>query len=547
MHDAAEVAVQPPTTNPLNLTPRRDRTAWLWLAVGTLLLQFAWFAHVLPIAGWLAPVFLLRFVRGQRVTVGLPTIGLVGYLTVLVAMRGSITAPDIYLFALAGLTMIVSYGADRMFARRLGGLLGTLVFPATDTGLAFLASTASSGAFATLGAPAYTQASELTLVQLVSVTGLWGLSFLIAWLAPVANDLWEHGFDPRQVRRGTTAFVAVLAATFLFGGAQLAFFAPDSPTVRVAALAPDRELASAADTAELGPRPLPSATRTAVRGAYLDPLADDLFARTREAAGGGARIVVWSEAAAYVFKEDEAAFLGRARAVARDEGIYLQIGLVSMLPTDRYPSVEIRAILLDPAGKVLWDYPKATKVLSDPNLPGPGIVPTVDTPYGTLATVICFDADWPSLVRQAGMAGTDLLLVPSSDWQEVAELHARMAVFRAVENGANLVRPTRRGTSVASDYQGRLLGYKSDYFVGTDHTMVANVPTEGRPTLYVYIGETVGWMSVLGMIVLPAVALARRRRHDDPRDYSGAPDAESGPATARDTARRAERPDRGTP
>ena len=40
----------------------------------------------------------------------------------------------------------------------------------------------------------------------------------------------------------------------------------------------------------------------------------------------------------------------------------------------------------------------------------------------------------------------------------------RVSTFRAVQNGVGLVRPARRGTSIASDHQGRLLGYKSDYF-----------------------------------------------------------------------------------
>jgi len=508
-----ETLTRPSRTDRSPTMPRQGGWApWLWLAVGAVLLQVTVWEPVVPVAAWLAPVFLLRFARTQRAALALPAIALLGYVTALVALRGSIPAPGIYLFALAGLATMVSYGADRLLARRIGGLVGTLVFPATDTALSFLASIASRDAFATFGAAAYTQASELALVQLVSVTGLWGLGFLIAWLAPVANDLWEHRFDPRQVRRGTAVFAAVLAAVLLFGGARLALFPPAAPTVRVAGLAPDRALSDAVAAAPLGPRPLPAATRAAIRRRYLDPLAEDLFARTRQAARGGAKIVAWSEAAAFVFKEDEAALIGRARAVARQQRIYLQVGLVSLLPTDRYPAVEDRAILLDPAGTLVWDYPKATQTLDDGNRPGPGIVPTVDTPYGRLATVICFDADFPGLVRQAGKARADILLVPSSDWREVAEVHSRMAVFRAVENGVALVRPTRQGTSLASDHQGRLLGYKRDYFVGADHTMVVNVPTQGTPTLYARLGDGVGWLCVLGLLALAAVALARRRR-----------------------------------
>jgi apolipoprotein N-acyltransferase len=505
-----ESVVRPSTSAHPNAAPKMRWAPWLWLGVGGALLPFTIFAHVVPIATWLAPVFLMRFVRTTRAAISLPIIGMLGYLAVLLVLWDIVPTPGLYVFALpAGLTVIFTYGADRLLARRIGGVLGTLVFPATDTALNFLPGVISREAFA-VGAAAYTQASELSLIQLVSVTGLWGLNFLIAWLAPVANDLWEKGFNVRQVWRGVAVFLGVLTAVLLFGGARLAFSPPTATTVRVAALAPDRDLNEAVNDAPLAPRPLPAATRAAIRQRYLDPLAEDLFARTTQAARGGAKIVVWSEAAAFAFKEDEASFLERAQSVARQEHIYLQIGLVFLLPTDRYPMIEIRAIMIDPNGSVSWDYPKATEVFTDGNQPGPWRVPTLDTPYGRLATVICYDADFPQLVRQAGKAGTDILLVPSSDWPPIAEPHSRMAIFRAVENGVALVRPTRLGTSIASDHQGRLLGYKSDYFVGSDHTMIVNVPTSGGTTLYVLVGESVGWLCVVGMLGLAGFAGVRK-------------------------------------
>ena len=41
--------------------------------------------------------------------------------------------------------------------------------------------------------------------------------------------------------------------------------------------------------------------------------------------------------------------LEHARDVTPRGGIYLKVGLVSLLPTNRYRTVEIRAILLGPA------------------------------------------------------------------------------------------------------------------------------------------------------------------------------------------------------
>ena len=485
-----------------------DRFAWLWLIVGAVLLSVGSMQTVVPLAGWLAPVFLLRAVRTRRALVVLPGLAIAGYLATLIAMRGFFPMPGLYAFALPGLFIVVVYGADKWLAPRLAGVWRTLVFPLADTAFTFLF---SDGEFATVGASAYTQAANLPLAQLVSITGIWGLGFLLAWFAAVVNELWQHGFDIRANRALAGLFTAVLAAVLLFGGLRLAFFAPTASTVRVAALAPDRILNDAFAAAAIGSQPRTATERAALRTRYLDPLLDDLFARTYEAAAGGAKIVVWAEAAGFVFKEDETAVLQRAQALARETGVYLELGLVFILPTTDYPFNENRAILIDPGGTILWDYAKSVQVLSDGNAPGPGIVPVVDTPYGRLATVICFDADYPALVRQAGQAGADILLVPASDWQPIAEMHSRMAIFRAIENGVALVRPTRQGTSLAVDHLGRLLGYKADYFVGDDHTMIVNVPVKGTSTLYVLIGDSFAYLSVIGFVILAAAALWRRR------------------------------------
>ena len=58
-----------------------------------------------------------------------------------------------------------------------------------------------------------------------------------------------------------------------------------------------------------------------------------------------------------------------------------------------------------------------------------------------------------------------------------------MSIFRAVENGVRLIPPSRRSTSIASNHQGRLLGYKSDCFVGADHTMIVRAEVSVRTSL----------------------------------------------------------------
>ena len=80
------------------------------------------------------------------------------------------------------------------------------------------------------------------LLPVTNLQPLLPVASLVSWLAPVVNEIWEHGVARDDVRRATAAFVAALVVTMLLGGARLAFDGPASEEVRVAALAPDRAL-----------------------------------------------------------------------------------------------------------------------------------------------------------------------------------------------------------------------------------------------------------------------------------------------------------------
>jgi apolipoprotein N-acyltransferase len=485
-----------------------DRSSWLWLIVGAALLPFISFQTTMPLAAWLAPIFIIRFARSQRAAIALPVIALVGAAAGAIAARGFFDSPALNLISplMGAVAGLLTYGMDRLLAPRLSGLARTLVYPATVVTLDFLMSFGPNG---TMGMSAYSQYNNLPLVQIVSVTGLWGLTFLIAWCGPVVNEIWEQGVGSRSAQRIGGLFLGVLLAVLAFGNLRLAFALPASQTVRVAGLAADRSLWYGLDIPShakiaAGTDELRASVRTETA-----PLLDDLFTRTQQEAQAGAKIVSWSEAAGFVLKEDEPAVIERARTIAQKENIYLQMALVVYLRTDHYPYAENRAIMIDPAGSVVWDYAKTNHPLGDKAIfaPGPGVLPMANSPFGRLTTVICFDADFPSLVRQAG--GADILLVPANDWKPIAEFHSRMAIFRAIENGVSLVRPTGNGISLAVDDLGRLRAYNADYFVTGKHSVITTVPIKGRFTLYSRIGDSFAYLCILGLIVLSGLAFFR--------------------------------------
>src|SRR6266487_2571745 len=474
--------------------PPRDRLAYLWLALAIVLLPFAIFRWTIPLAAWLYPVFLLRFVRTQPLLRGMLLVLLATVLVGEFALQGVIPIPGaLYHLLIFGMAVIITlpYLIARVLAPRLGGMLSTLVFPLAVTTPWYM-NALLNPLVGTWVNPAYTQYGNLPLLQLLSVTGLWGIIFVMSWLASVVNWAWEHGFAWPRVRGGAVLYASLLALVLLFGGTRLALFPPQGSTVRVAGITPSQALIAAAnkqDSQNIDALMSGEGTQVArqlVRQAYA-PVFDELLALSLQEAHAGAKVILWPECiggGTTLLQEDEAALLTRARALARTTGTYLDLGLCELLSHPVQSSFFTdESILIDPTGSVVWRYQKAHPVPGEPWNPGDGQVPTVQTPYGRLSNVICFDADFPGTLRQAGQAGADIMLVPSSDWREIDPYHTQVATFRAIENGYSLVRQTGNGLAMTVDYEGNVLS-ASDYFTSDPQVMVAYVPMQGVHTIY---------------------------------------------------------------
>ncbi|HXX77823.1 MAG TPA: hypothetical protein VEI53_04990, partial [Ktedonobacteraceae bacterium] len=188
----------------------QDRLSFLWFAIGFALSLFVSIRWSIPMAAWLSSVFMLRFVRTQSPIRGLPLVWLATFATIALTSQGTLPSGLFYFLFAAGTALVATfpYLVDRLVAPRIGGFLATLVFPLAWTSYEYL--TALIGPFGTIGSIAYTQYGNLPLLQIVSVTGIWGISFLITWLAPVVNWAWERGFAWPRVRGGILLYSGIL-------------------------------------------------------------------------------------------------------------------------------------------------------------------------------------------------------------------------------------------------------------------------------------------------------------------------------------------------
>src|SRR3989304_1770415 len=120
------------------------------------------------------------------------------------ATRGSggSSRPPLGVFIVVGngLLMSLPYLADRLMFARLKGFSSTLAFPLAATTLEFFY--IHTNPVGTWGGTGFTQYGDLPLMQLASVTGTIGITFLMGWFASVANWTWENRGRGREIRRG---------------------------------------------------------------------------------------------------------------------------------------------------------------------------------------------------------------------------------------------------------------------------------------------------------------------------------------------------------
>ena len=507
----------------------------LWLVLGSTayaLIGWRWSA---PAAAWIAPVFLLRFFRNQEKwyapLVALPCL----YAAFLANMIGAWDLPlsaQMILPAIVPLPLILVLYADRALSPHLSVPGSTLVFPAATVTMDYLIGFTPLGTLFSFGS---TQFTFTTFMQTAAITGIWGISFLIAWFASVLNTAWENGFNlsfggsasggsrpensrmenshPESTSPDTTRlggklirpaanpavlFAAAALLVLAYGSVRIATSASRLQTVRVAGITIDHPR-NYWDLLDLGtPKEEVERYRTEMR-----EIEEQLFERSLRAVQAGGRIVFWSEGNGVVPQDDMQRFIARAGDFAEMHDIYFAPAILEL----RYgSSLNYNEVLMfTPQGEPAFTYQKTKSWLP---VDSDGRIKTIETPYGTLAAAICFDLDFPGFLRQAARAGTDIMLVPGYDSARIRPFHTEPALIRGVEGGYSVIRQVNEGTSMAADARGTIVA-RQDYFATTDRLMLADVPIRGTRTLYGCLGDWFAWASIALLLLLAGSAVCR--------------------------------------
>ena len=497
------------------------------LLMGIFLVILSGGRFVTPVAAFLAPIFLLRFMRNSSVRTGTLLLYVLLFLSLLVRLHDYVSVPrPLNLLLIAGIALleVLPFLADRTLREYLPTFLRPFVLPCMFVVLGFAASAVLP--FGTMGEKAYSQFGNSEFMQLLAVTGTHGITFVIFWFAATMASLWGSGFVWQRNRSQVIPLALCLTIIFVSGGFRNIFDENESATVRIAGITGDhatlqQSLRDAGVANDLSGLSVAGYNVEEARKA-LSIRQQDLLQRSKQQALAGARIVAWAEASAVVFKSNEPEFIAQAASVARENKIYLVASVVitteavseetsNKLPQSPQETLENKLLVFGPNGEQLGQYVKARSLRNEAYIAGEGKPLLIDTPHGKLAFAIGFDLDFPPSIRQAGDA--DILIAPSADWRTLSPHHSLMSTFRGVENGFSVFRPTSKGLSVASDSHGRILA-RTDHFRTTPHNFVADIPTGGVSTFYTRAGDWFAWVvcALFLLLLLVALLAARKRK-----------------------------------
>ena len=360
------------------------------------------------------------------------------------------------------------------------------------------------------------QVTALPVAQMASVTGVYGLSLLVALVGTAAAVVV---LTTRRAHRFGVAAVATALVLITVSG-----------VFRIAR----SELARSGQVLRVG-----LVQGNVPQDQKWDPAYRDVILRrylelSRQAIDGGAGMVIWPEASTPFFLDVEAAMARPIRELAAASRTPFLIGTddFEATPGDAPDRIYNSAVLVGPDGVSRQRYHKMLLVPFGEYVPlkdllffvSPLVEAVSDFTAGTdpvvfdvdgrrVSVSICYESVYPGLSRRFVAGGSQLLATITNDaWfgrSSAAWQHFDQGTLRAIEQGRYVVRAANTGISGAVDPYGRVL-HRTALFEPAVFTV--DVRLLDHRTIYGYIGDVVAWASLAVCGWLLVVVRPGRRR-----------------------------------
>ncbi len=245
---------------------------------------------------------------------------------------------------------------------------------------------------------------------------------------------------------------------------------------------------------------------------------------TLGAARARPEMIIWPETALAFYLRTEPRWREELESLARQIGCYLLVGSPDYAAEGKSVRYYNSAFLLSPEKGLVEKYDKMHLVPFGEYVPLRRFLPFVDklvvgvgdfsagqevkilkVPKGRFGVTICFETIFPEIAREYRRRGADFLVNLTNDawFGETAApyQHLSMAVVRAVENGCYLVRAANTGISGVISPYGEIVRASRLF---SEDRFTADISLSPRITPYARMGDVLAWSCVLvSLIFIP--------------------------------------------
>jgi apolipoprotein N-acyltransferase len=446
---------------------------------------------------WFAPLPLLLFALRTKWWVA-------ALATVVAMMLGSL---NMWSYLVSKLGLPVSAWLQIFLSASIGFALGVLLFRALVSRGAVWSGLLALPAFwvtseyvrnltsphGTAGSFAYSQLKFLAFLQLASVTGPWGMSFvLLLFPAAIAIAIHLRQSAPKRALQVAGVGIGVVALVLVFGFVRLA-----APTQR-------QMVKVGLITSDEKPNLM-----VADPGAGTERLFRDYADQAGKLASEGAQAIVMPEKLGVTLQGKAAGTDAILQSIASRTGATIVAGVVQVDAPVKYNEARIYT-----PGSDVQRYDKEHMLPPfESNLTVGTTRVLLARPQQKWGVAICKDMDFASPSRLYGKDDAGLMLVPGWDFVIDGSWHGHIALMRGVEDGFSIARAAKNGFLTVSDNRGRIIGEVSSSSAPFA-TLLVSVPAAHEWTVYQWLGDWFAWVAIALLVVVAArIYFVKRSLH----------------------------------
>ena len=377
---------------------------------------------------------------------------------------------------------IIPFIIDDIFYNKISKWKNIFIFPLSISFCEFLFSFCP---IANFNVYAYAHRGNIQYLQIISLFGCYFLSFVIALFSSILDyAIYVYKSFDKHISKFVYAYGIIVIVIYFFGTIKLLIPVNNETYNIAAALGKSPPLYN---NGEDGVLP-------------IDEYIDYINSTMNMANNSNCQIMTYVEEAFFIDIEDKNDIIEKVSELCKLYQMFVLLPL-DIGYNETYNTNE--AILISDEGKVIYNYQKQHLIpfIEKDYYEEMDKVQVIDTKLGKITVAICYDINFPYYLNSLSREHFDILLIPSWDWDGIAEYHSNEVRYRAIEGGFNLIKNTFNGIVISNDVRGRALSY-SDGRGLKDYFVVNTVNQKGITTIYSYIGVFFNYLYLVAIICI---------------------------------------------